>query len=100
MPYYIILGYATYYIILKEASGFGSQTRSVRAQMGPSLMKTCYAQSPSNIVDFRGFDSIIILVLRGEILMSIGDFPESLSQAMLVGVMLVEKLGVDSGPIL
>ena len=28
-------------------------------------------------MDFRGFDSSIILILRGGILMSIGDFPES-----------------------
>ena len=50
---------------------------------------------PTNIVDFRGFDSSTILNLRGGILMSIGDFPESLSQAMLVGVMFVEGLGVS-----
>ena len=49
---------------------------------------------PTNIMDFRGFDSSIILILRGGILMSIGDFPESLSQAILVGVMLVGRLGV------
>jgi hypothetical protein len=44
---------------------------------------------PTNIVYFRGFDSNIILIQRGGILMSIGNFPESLSQAMLVGIMLV-----------
>ena len=49
---------------------------------------------PTNIVDFGGFDSSIILFSRGGILMSIGDFPESLSQAMLVGVMLVGRLGL------
>ena len=45
------------------------------------------------IIDFRGFDSSIILIIRGGILMSIGDFPESLSQAILVGIMLVGRLG-------
>ena len=40
---------------------------------------------PTNLVDFGGFDSSIMLCLRGGILMSIGNFPESLSQAMLVG---------------
>ena len=40
---------------------------------------------PTSIVGFRGFDSSIILIGRGVILMSIGDFLESLSQAMLVG---------------
>ena len=49
---------------------------------------------PTNIVGFRGFDSSIILFVRGGILMSIGDFPESLSQAMLAGLMLVGRLGV------
>ena len=45
-------------------------------------------------MDFRGFDSSIILILRGEIPRPIGNFPESLTQAMLVGVMLVGRLGV------
>ena len=49
---------------------------------------------PTNIVDFRGSDSSIILIVRGEIPRPIGDFPESLSQAMLVGTMLVGRLGV------
>ena len=45
------------------------------------------AKPPTNIVDFRG--SSIILILRGGILTSIGNLPESLSRAMLVG-----RLGV------
>ena len=49
---------------------------------------------PTNMVDFRGFYSSTILKLRGEIPRPIGDLPESLSQAMLVGVMLVGGLGV------
>ena len=49
---------------------------------------------PTNIVGFRGFDSSIILILRDGMLMSTGDFPESLSQARLVGIMLVGRLGV------
>ena len=48
----------------------------------------------TNIVDFRGFDSSIILILRGGILRPIGNLPESLSQAILVGIMLVGGLGV------
>ena len=50
----------------------------------------------TNIMDFRGFDSSIILILRVGILMSIGDFLESLSQAILVGVMLGGLGGVSS----
>ena len=46
-------------------------------------------------MDFRGFDSSIILILRGGILTSIGDFPECLSQAILVGIMLAWRLGVS-----
>ena len=49
-------------------------------------------------MDFRGFDSNIILSLGGGIPRPTGDFPESLSQAMLVGVMLVGRLGVPGGP--
>ena len=46
-------------------------------------------------MDLTGFGSSIILILRGGILMSVGDFPESLSQAILVvGIMLVGRLGV------
>ena len=52
------------------------------------------ANLPTSIMDFRGFDSSIILVLRGGIPRPIGDFPESLSQAILLGVMLVGRLGV------
>ena len=37
------------------------------------------ANLPTNIMDLRGFDSNIILILRVGILRSIGDFPESLS---------------------
>ena len=52
------------------------------------------ANLPTNIVDFGGFDSSIISIIMGGILMSTGDFSESLSQAILVGVMLVDGLGV------
>ena len=44
-------------------------------------------------MDFRGYSSII-LILRGEIPRPIGNFRESLSQAILVGLILVGRLGV------
>ena len=44
---------------------------------------------PTNITGFGGFDLGIILIVRGGIPRPLGDFPESLSQAMLVEVMLV-----------
>ena len=50
----------------------------------------------TKIVDFRGFDSSIMLILRGGISRPIGDFPETLRQSMLVGIMLVWKLGVGA----
>ena len=50
----------------------------------------------TKITDFRGFDSSIVLILRRGILMSIGIFPESLSQGVLVGIVLVGRLGVRS----
>ena len=47
-----------------------------------------------HIMDFRGFDSNIILVLRGGFSISIGDFLESLSQQILARIILVGRLGV------
>ena len=49
----------------------------------------CLPNLPTDIVDFRGFDSSTILIERGGILTPKGDLPESLSQAVLVGTMLV-----------
>ena len=68
---------------------------------GPRIVSTammCYATAnictSTNIMDFRGFDSSRSLIIRGGIIMSIGDLLESLSQAILVGIMLVGRLGV------
>ena len=44
----------------------------------------------------KGFDSGRILILRGRILMSIGDFPEIVSRGILVGIVLVGRLGVHA----
>ena len=46
-------------------------------------------------MDFRGFDSSIVLIQRGGIPRPMGDFPESLSQARLVGILLEGRLGVS-----
>ena len=54
------------------------------------------ANPPTNIVEFRGFDSSVILIVRGGIPRPIGDFPESLSHAILVGIILVGRLGVSA----
>ena len=37
----------------------------------------------------EGFDSGIILIVRGGTLMSVGHFPEMLSQRILVGIILM-----------
>ena len=51
----------------------------------------------TEILDFsRGFDSNIILNLRAELPRPVGNFPESLSQGILVGIILVGRLGVCS----
>ena len=50
-----------------------------------SLIYCITANLLTNIVDFRGFDSSVILILRGGIPRPIGDFPGSLSQAIWVG---------------
>ena len=52
------------------------------------------ANPRTKILDFGGFDSSAILILRSEIPRPVGDFPESLSQAILAGVILVGRLGV------
>ena len=54
----------------------------------------CTANLHTNILDFRGFDSSIILILRSGITRTIGNSPEVLSQAILVGIILVGRLGV------
>ena len=56
---------------------------------------TANLRTSTTILDFRGFDSSEILILRSGILAPIGDFPESLSQAILVGIVLVGRLCVD-----
>ena len=52
------------------------------------------ANLPTTIMDFRGSDSSTILIIRGGIPRPMGNFPESVSQAVSVGVMLVRRLGV------
>ena len=50
----------------------------------------------TKIMDFRGFDSNIILILRGGISRHMGNFPECSGQAILLGRILVGRLGVWS----
>ena len=50
----------------------------------------------TKILDLGGSDSSIVLIPRGGILMSLGSFLESLSQAILAGIILVGRLGVPA----
>ena len=48
----------------------------------------------TEILDLRGSDSSISFITRDGVPRPIGDFPETLSQAILVGIILVGRLGV------
>ena len=48
----------------------------------------------TKMLDFRGFDSSIIFMLRVGFLMPAGHFPKLLSQQILLGIILVGRLGV------
>ena len=78
-----------------SASGLQSPSLACARNRLNALPGEVYGHGQSShsakILDFRGFDSSRILTLWGGILMSIGDFPESLSQAILAGVILVGR---------
>ena len=68
--------------------------------VGVSYKVPLYAPTANlrtRILDFRGFDSSRILILRGGILMPRGHFQYCLSQQTLVGIVVVGRLGV--GPL-
>ena len=75
------------------------QLAIIRATSREALVVQGTANLRTNIMDFRGFDSSIILIVRGGIPRPIGDSPESLSQAILEGIMLVGRLGVFPNPL-
>ena len=55
----------------------------------------CLSVCLLEILDFGVSDSSRVLILRGGILTSVGNFPESLSQAILVGRISVVRLGLS-----
>ena len=61
-------------------------------------MTTANLRTSTTSPDFRGFYSSRILGLRRGILMSVENFPEMLSQRILVGIILVGRLGVQELP--
>ena len=72
------------------------ESQHERQARAPSRCRT--ANLRTKILDFIGFDSSIILILMGGILMSIGNLPEALIQQILVGRILVGRLGVPVRP--
>ena len=78
-----------------KAPGRGSII-SRRAWRATGKGCTVYGQFPK-ILDFRGFDSSVISNLRGGISRLIGNFPESLSHAILVGIILGPSLRLEIG---
>ena len=93
--------YIYIYMYIRNQDPTRDQTRQTAEQesrtsaSGMDLAHRTMPNLPTNIVGFRGLDSSIMLCLREGILMSIGNFLESSSRAMLVaGIMLVGRLGV------
>ena len=70
-----------------------AQFASRSARFKPQRLKVIAANLRTKILDFRGFDSSRILILRDGILVSIGNLQEILSRRILVGIILVGRLG-------
>ena len=77
-----------------EKSTTSREIEPVRRSFCRRRSCTFTANLHTKILDFGGLDSSRILNSRGGILVSIGNFPESLSQAVLVRIILVGRLGV------
>ena len=81
--------------VCENASRGGAEMLRCSKRPGSTTRpSTCTPNLPTHIVDFGGFDSSIMLILRGGIPRPIGDFPESLSRAMLVGTTSVGIMSV------
>ena len=79
-------------VICTQIARHASRGREDKGTHGP-LSFTRSPNLPTNTVGFRGFDSSIMLSRRGGIPRPIGNFPESLSQAMLVGCNVSRGIG-------
>ena len=75
--------------ILGGRAALNLPSRACRIRARTSSDARATASLRTRNLDFGGFDSSIILIQRGVILMPIGDFPELLSQRILAGVILV-----------
>ena len=70
--------------------------RALRPPERGAVLDASTANLRTKTLDFRGFDSSRVLILTGGIIMPIGQIPESLSQAILVWIILVRRLGTMS----
>ena len=86
--YYMII---TIIIIITMRVSLGGREPASAMTVAPV---SAAANLRTKILEFRGFDSSLILSLRAGIPRPIGIFPEILSQRILVGRFLVGRLGV------
>ena len=81
---YIMCVYIYIYICRSRLGNVELQRAARRPLRSTANLRT-------KIPDFREFDSSRILISKGEILMSMENFPECLSQQILVGIILVGR---------
>ena len=74
---------------------FATASRYTTYQSLRLIHNACTPNLPTNIMDFRGFDRNIILILGGGIIMPTENCLESCCQTILVGIMLAGRLGVN-----
>ena len=84
------------FLVCSTPGGARSVHAAFFTRSEPRLRQThLTANLRTRILNFRGLDSSLILILRCGILMSIGNFPESSSRQILAGIILVGRLGVE-----
>ena len=75
----------------RRTNGYLQPTGKMRSKQMQWVLRPI---SILSLGSFGGFASSMIFTLMGEIRMSIGNFPEVLSQPILVGIILAGRLGV------
>ena len=86
---------APHFPILRWNFIFGTDSLAEDKHIGGGVLCGPYtANLQAKILDFRGFDSSMVLTSRGGILMATGTFPEMPSQAILAGIISAGRLSV------
>ena len=99
---HLVLYIYIYCYIVITSPGNSTQRTSVcemlvwRNGRRSSSSQVATANLRKQILNFRGFDSSRILIVRGGMLMPIGNFPEIMSQGILAGIILAGRLGVEA----